>query len=269
MTPQDLHEPFTPSPMLPQQKIVPPAAVEPRPLCRNPQDAKAREALFDSWLRLWLPIHLVLSVTYTRNRSTLLSFRRHADHVELRLHRLFADMGPDIAQAICMYVLAPKKLQKSYKQLLDRSIARISSNQAERTSVPQALRKQGVVHDLQGLFDGLNAAQFSGRCTAAITWGRGGSAKVRRRSITLGSYSPALNLIRIHPCLDQSFVPDFVVRGVVHHEMLHEVFGIEERGGRRRVHPPEFVVLERMYQDYDRCVAWEKAHLVRLLAYRP
>ena len=49
--------------------------------------------------------------------------------------------------------------------------------------------------------------------------------------------------------------------------MIHEVLGVEEVGGRRQVHPPEFVVLEEGYAHYERARAWQRANLGRLLAY--
>lgn len=223
-------------------------------------------ARFESWLRLWLPVTCTLSVAYTNNRSTLVSFRRSASHVDLRLHKLFAQAGPDVAQAVSCYVQG----KKGHKEVLRRYLKAVELAGARRESrQPKSTRSQGAVHQLQPLFNRLNAQEFSGRCTSSITWGRSAPGGVRKRSITLGSYNVALNLIRIHPSLDQAFVPEYVVLGVVHHEMLHELLGIEERGGRRRIHPPEFTAIERMYRDHARCLAWERAHVGRLLAYRP
>ena len=90
----------------------------------------------------------------------------------------------------------------------------------------------------------------------------------RRRSIRFGSYTPVDELIRIHPYLDQAFVPEFFVRYIVFHEMLHAHMGIEETpNGRRRIHPPAFRRREEEYGDYDRAVAWmnDESNLRRLL----
>ena len=32
--------------------------------------------------------------------------------------------------------------------------------------------------------------------------------------------------------------------------MLHDVFGVEQRGRRRQVHPPEFTAIEESYPDF-------------------
>lgn len=241
----------------------------PEAIAREPAERPNPCAQFESWLRLWMPLTVELSVTFTRNRSTLLSFRRSTDRIDLRLHHMFAEAGPHIAQAICLYVQGHKNQQRGHKDALKSYLASLSKSALSAQPGPVPLRPRGDVHLLQPLFDRLNHEQFSGRCTAAITWGRASTHTGRRRSVTLGSYNSALNLIRIHPCLDQAFVPEYVVQGVVHHEMLHEIMGTEERAGRRRIHPPEFVALERMYPDYGRCVAWEQRHIGRLLAYRP
>jgi predicted metal-dependent hydrolase len=113
----------------------------------------------------------------------------------------------------------------------------------------------------------LNREFFEDSVSAHITWGRMPSAR-RRRSIRFGSYSAEEDLIRIHPLLDQGFVPAFFVRYIVFHEMLHAHLGIEETpSGRRAVHTREFRRREKAYPDYDCAIAWqaEKANLAKLL----
>ena len=90
----------------------------------------------------------------------------------------------------------------------------------------------------------------------------------RRRSIRFGSYSAQENVIRIHPLLDQDFVPQYFIRYIVFHEMLHAFLGAHESSsGRRRVHTREFRRRERAYPDYARAVEWEskESNLRRLL----
>jgi hypothetical protein len=232
------------------------------PAATPPADPTAR---FLGWVRLWLPVGYALQATFTHNRSTLISYRRGPKEVALRLHRLFAEADPQVAQAIAHYVMG----RKGPHAALKRYLAVIEAARWQTPRAPGRVRQTGAVHDLQPLFDRLNRSQFKGRCRAAITWGRSAPRRVRRRSIVLGSYAPGQNLIRVHPCLDQAFVPEYVVLGVVHHEMLHELLGVTSHGGRRRVHPPEFVAIEQMYADYQRCLAWERAHIGRLLSYDP
>jgi len=232
---------------------------------RPPPPPRIRRPVFLGWVRLWLPVGCALQATFTNNRSTLISYRRGQGEVALRLHRLFAEADPEVAQAIAHYIMG----RKGPHAALKRYIGVIEAARSQSPRPPARVSPSGAVHDLKPLFERLNQSQFAGRCRAAITWGRSAPRRARRRSIVLGSYAPGQNLIRVHPCLDQAFVPQYVVLGVVHHEMLHELLGVTSHGGRRRVHPPEFVAIEQMYPDYQRCLAWERAHIGRLLAYDP
>jgi hypothetical protein len=72
-------------------------------------------------------------------------------------------------------------------------------------------------------------------------------------------------LIRIHPALDQSWVPRYFVEYIVYHEMLHHVIPMPERNGRRQLHTPEFRARERAFAHFERALAWERRHVHRLL----
>jgi hypothetical protein len=225
---------------------------------------------FEAWLRLSVPVDVALQIVWTQNRSTLLSFRRSPKAVKLRLHQHFCRGGPAVADAIAGYMIGrtPKR-HPALGQFIAEMHLHLQAHHADRAARPQILRPQGHHHDLTALWVKLNAAYFHSGCTAQITWGRSAPPSRRRRSMVLGSYAQGQNLIRMHPALDQSFVPSYVVCGVIYHEMLHEVFGVPQGPGRRRLHPPEFVAIEQAYPDYQRCRAWEQANIGRLLAYRP
>jgi hypothetical protein len=124
----------------------------------------------------------------------------------------------------------------------------------------------GEFHDLQAIFDALNVRYFGGKVDAQITWTRS-ARKLRRTSIHMGTYSDELKLIRIHPALDQAFVPRFFVEFVVYHEMLHQVHKAPETGGRRVVHSAEFRRDEQRFAQYREARRWETQHLSRLLKY--
>jgi hypothetical protein len=72
-------------------------------------------------------------------------------------------------------------------------------------------------------------------------------------------------LIRVHPILDRPWVPRYFVSYIVYHEMLHHVIPQSQGSGRRMLHPPIFQARERLFRDFDRALAWEKAHIGRLL----
>jgi hypothetical protein len=148
--------------------------------------------------------------------------------------------------------------------------AYIAANQhlVVRRPVPPVRRvTRGIHHDLERYLHDVNRTEFGDAVEVPITWGRLPTAR-RRRSIRLGSYSSDEHLIRVHPHLDQGFVPDFFVRYIVFHEMLHAHLGIEVGpNGRRRIHTREFNERERTYPDFARAVAWQDdpANLNRLL----
>ena len=123
----------------------------------------------------------------------------------------------------------------------------------------------GSHHSLGAIFARLNAEYFDGRVDASIRWGRRTRARRPRRSIKLGSYNSRLGLIRVHPALDATWVPDYFVEYVVYHEMLHHIIPVELGVGRRRPHGRDFRRRERLYHSYGRARVWEKLHLSELL----
>ena len=148
--------------------------------------------------------------------------------------------------------------------MLDRYIA----DNAHRVRAPlervQSKPAQGHHHDLDAIYRELNGGYFEEAITASIHWGRKPTRR-RRRSIQLGTYVATDDLIRIHPALDQDWVPTFFVAFIVFHEMLHAAVGGPVTNGRQYFHNARFRALERSYPDYDRAIAWERKHLDRLL----
>ena len=202
-------------------------------------------------------------VTFTQNRSTMISYReKHGGALDIRLHQMFLEAPDGVLAALAVYLTGRDKRAAA---VID---GFIRARQAEVPPPDVRCVPTGRFHDLRALFDRLNATYFHGACVARITWGSAGSRRYRR-SIQLGCYVRGESLIRVHPCLDQAFVPEFYVAWIVFHEMLHEVFGVERHGTRHSIHPPEFVAIEQTYPDYARCKAWEEQNLPRLLRFRP
>ena len=210
------------------------------------------------------PVHLVV----TDNASSVLSVRHEGLGIRLRLHHMFLSSPPAVLQALAEWVRHPKS--RRHGRTVDQFI-REHAHLIRRKSRPSRIRTQGVRHDLLPIYDGLNDGFFDGRVDAGITWGRRPGGRRRRRSIRFGSYAQEEHIIRIHPVLDQPFVPSYFLRYIVFHEMLHAFLGITESAeGRRRIHPPEFRRFERAYPDFGRAVAWQnqKENLRRLLSWR-
>ncbi len=223
----------------------------------------ARDAAgLGEWLaeQLGKPVHLTL----TANRSTMLSYREQGDGLHLRLHEFFAAATPKVLWALAA-LLASEDLEAV--GVVDRFI----NDQCARLIVePRPVQPQGRFHDLGEILDEVNTCFFHNECGVRITWGQAGSRRYRR-SIQLGSYVSQEKLIRIHPCLDQAWVPRQYVAWIVFHETLHEVMGTRASatGNRRSLHPPEFSALEETFPNYRECKQWENDNLYRLLRFNP
>jgi predicted metal-dependent hydrolase len=225
------------------------------------RDAAALEA--DLTVLCGRPVH----VTVTDNTSSMSTVRHDpkTGAVTLRIHRMFLYADPAVVRALAQWIKRPKC--KRNGPIVDRFIREHRHLIRERKPNAVRLITEGEHHDLQAYYDEVNAQEFDGAVNTPITWGRRPTRR-RRRSIRFGSYSVQDNLIRIHPFLDAPFVPQYFVRYVVFHEMLHAHLGIEEpETGRRRIHTPEFNAREREYADYERAAAWENnsRNLRRLL----
>jgi hypothetical protein len=206
-------------------------------------------------------------LTVTDNTSTMVSFRRHSSVVALRVHHMFLEAPEDVVRALAHYAAGSRpRAGAVIDSWVRRNEERVRQARAERQA--RGLVPGGLHHDLQSIFRALNRAHFGGAIEARIGWGREPPDR-RRRSIKMGTYFHDSHVIRLHPALDRPEVPDFFVRFIVFHEMLHQAVPPVTAGGRRLAHPPEFRQRERAYPDYARAIAWERRHLPLLLGRRP
>jgi predicted SprT family Zn-dependent metalloprotease len=127
------------------------------------------------------------------------------------------------------------------------------------------LPNRGRYHDLNAILADLRARFFADCAAVNIRWGRW-SGRARPRSIRFGAYLPEAQLIRIHPALDQAFVPGYFVAFIVYHELLHHVILPVRHNGRYQIHSPLFHRREREFPAYAEAIAWRKHSLRRLLA---
>ncbi|MCB9367028.1 MAG: SprT-like domain-containing protein [Calditrichaeota bacterium] len=113
-------------------------------------------------------------------------------------------------------------------------------------------KPQGLVYDLQSCFDVINEVMFKRELRQpVIRWSR------NRWRYTLGLCDVEKRVITINSALDDARIPEMVVAGVMHHEMLHLYFGITEGpNGGRRFHTPEFRAAERLFPAYVTVEDW-------------
>ena len=109
------------------------------------------------------------------------------------------------------------------------------------------LRHEGRYFDLRQIFDRVNARHFRSRLRGSRgVWGRRRKERPKEYFI-FGSIQEDDRVIRIHPLLDQPFVPRWFLEYVLYHEMLHLRHPVEHKGARRCVHTEEFRAAERLF----------------------
>jgi hypothetical protein len=203
------------------------------------------------------------------NTHTMISFQRRRGEFRIRLHHMFLAAPDPIVGALASYL---RGTDPDSSTVLDRFIQqnkvyiRRVTRAELRARVP--IEPSGRVHQLQEIYDELNRRFFRGQVKASITYARVPRVERNRRSIKLGSYSSESKVIRIHPALDQHWVPAYFVEWVVFHEMLHHLNPAVIKNGKRFVHTPEFNARERRFPLFHRARRWEQRNLDYLLRYR-
>jgi hypothetical protein len=208
--------------------------------------------------RLGQPVRLIV----TDNRSTMLSAKSKGGRLEVRLHHMFLTADEDVLSAVGDYLgdggsVAAAVIDRFVEQHRTRFVA-ASRSQSE-------LRTEGRHYHLRAILDDLARRHFGGRVEVRITWGKRVRPKRGQRSLQLGTYLPEERLIRIHPVLDQSWVPRYFVEAVVFHEMLHHDMPAVVQNGRRHYHTVAFRKRERGFEYHSAAEQWQKDNLWRLL----
>jgi hypothetical protein len=208
------------------------------------------------------PVHL----TITDNSLSMLHVRPSGGAYFLRLHHMFLRADSKVLDSLARYIRSPNK--RAPIGLRD-FVAANSDKIRKPTPRPQRtlLRHQGRYFNLKTIFDEVNSEYFDNKIDCLITWGV--NRKVRNQnSIRLATYSEKTATIRVHTALDKSYVPKYVVTGIVYHEMLHHNLGVESHNGRKVAHSKTFRHMESRYRYHDELQAWKKKNLQRLLGKR-
>jgi len=230
---------------------------------RREDDLDRAYARASSWSRalaerLGQPIRLVV----TDNRSTMLAARPKGGRLEVRLHHMFLTADENILDAVGDYLADSNGRAAG---VIDRFVEQNRARFVAAGPPQEALRSEGRHHDLRAIADDLARRHFGGEVDVRITWGKRVQPKRRQRSLQLGTYLPEEHLIRIHPALDQSWVPGFFVEAVVFHEMLHHDMPAVVQNGRRHYHTRAFRTRERSFEYHSAAQQWQRENLWRLL----
>jgi hypothetical protein len=203
------------------------------------------------------PVDLVL----TDNRRRMVSVKKRRSVYRLRVHHMFIGADEGIVEALSDLALGQGAVEIA-RQVLKEYIAQNRETITNDVDA-EALQAQGEVYDLQVLLDRWRIElDPEGLAAVVITWGRYGRGY---RTIRFGSYDFDRKLIRIHPALDQAWVPEAFVEFIVYHELLHALFPPRKGKRRRVVHTREFRKMEEKFPGFDQVMAWEAKNLSRFL----
>ena len=155
-------------------------------------------------------------------------------------------------------------LSPAYKTLIRSFLEAKTRPQAEALPAEE-LKGNLNGFDLQEIFDRLNAEYFDNKIQAGVGWGRD-SKKKNRSAFRFGSYDRSKRLIRIHPRLNQEFVPLPVVELTIYHEMCHQWTPSVKRNGVWRDHHADFKKKEKEYRYYQEAHSWEKQNWKKFLS---
>jgi hypothetical protein len=206
-------------------------------------------------------------VVYGRARQTPVQVQPDTEALlHVRLHEFFAAAPLDVVADLGRWIRAGRRAREASARL-DTWIA----DRLEELPAPAArrepLRATGRCYDLQRLRDAVILDHVPELVAAppAVTWGR----RARSRgvhSLNLGTFDLDSRIVRLHPVLDHPAVPEFFVRFVLFHELLHTALPWDANSSRPRHHPPEFRARERRHPDYLQAEAWEADNLPSLIA---
>lgn len=207
-----------------------------------------------------------VTLVLTENATTMVSYRwRAAGDVQIRVHRMFTDAAVAVHDAVAAFVRGNRGAASRPMDEFIRANRHLIRRKAPRFDPDKLKAPKGDVYDLKGMRDRLNKKFFGGHVTARITWGRQPPRR-RRRHIGFGAYYRDLDLIRMNPLLDQSWVPKFFVEYIVYHEMCHAFLAFD-LFGREGIHTPRFRAMEKRFPKFDEALTWERENLDRLLGH--
>lgn len=200
------------------------------------------------------------------NRSTMLSVRwdPKEKYTHVSVHRMFLDAPRNIMEKLACYVRQEQKdISHEVRAYIE---TRLQTLDYSHELDAKRLYTQGIVYNLQSIYDQLNREYFEGALNLRLTW-YGRLSKKSRKQVTFGLYHHPLKLIKVHRLLDTPFFPDYVVQYVVYHEMLHHISpSYFDEKGQHHIHSKEFKQLEERFAYYDLAQSWIKAHTDHLFS---
>lgn len=203
-----------------------------------------------------------LQLKLNENRSTMCSIRWEPSGAKISLNRIFLAAPKKVIYALAKAIeerdLTIPACVKSfiYQQLKD-------VDYSEQLDLSR-LEHQGRVYNLKTLYESVNRDYFDDKVELAITWFNP-PLKKNKSQINLGLYFDTLKLIKINRMMDVEKFPEYVVKFVIYHEMLHFVSpAYVDEAGIQRAHNKDFKNLEMQFKEFSQAKQWIQKHQLDL-----
>jgi len=226
------------------------------------QKASASVEVFETTLKS--ATELEWEIVWTRNRSTLISFRRDQESHCLRIHEIFRMAPAGLALIISEVIEGrlqpwPREIDAYIQQHMHDLQRMQPTTGHERT----LLQTAGRFHNIRQIFEEFNRDYFNNSVKSQLAWMLPKSR--RPRSLHLGNYTEQSDIIKIHPILDSREVPRYVIADTIFHEMTHAFLKTRTRNGRRITHGRDFWKKMEEYPQHAQAEAWLENNLGKLL----
>lgn len=205
-----------------------------------------------------------LRLKFQDNRSTMLSVKWEPECTKVSLHKMFLQAPGNVMDGLACYLKGEdSRLDPAVKAYIEDNLSKLDySHQLDLSK----LETKGTVFQLKELYQDLNCEYFESRLKLHITW-FGEKRKKSRKRVTLGLFHDALRLIKINRILDNPNVPEFFIRYVIFHEMVHHTCpSYVDNEGKKHIHSREFRAAERQFKQFDSAQKWIKEHQEYLFA---
>jgi hypothetical protein len=195
-----------------------------------------------------------LKLKINDNRTTMLSVRWDPDRTHVSMHRMFLKAPRNVMEDLACYL---NKKSKTPSPLVKAFIEEGTRKLDYSTKLkPSQKHTRGHVYNLERLYEQVNDEYFEGKVKLKITW-YGKPSIQRRNKVTFGLYSEPLKLIKIHRLLDNLSVPDYVIKFVIYHEILHYTCPAHvDSNGTLHMHDKMFKKREEEYKHFQLAQEW-------------
>jgi hypothetical protein len=205
---------------------------------------------------------LLLTITASGRLSHQVKIYKNyvAFHISLASIDMETDYFTLLAQLLFSRVLKKNVKREIQQKLSVFENRHIKSRPALPAKAGKTCSPQGKYYNLSDIFNRINHDYFNKRLKMPIIgWTR--KPATRR----LGFYDYTHNRLMVSSFLDNDIFPDYIIQGIVYHEMLHMIHPVRHKNGRRVVHSKEFKGDEKKFRYYASYEKWFRHEYPRYL----